>query len=224
MVPGSLTRRGARGAAFVEAIIIISSMTLMLLGMVFFRTFYLRQMRASRVARATVMAYSMGGCIDKPPPQGGPGGPSAWAGPDLDKSATPTGSVGQETRPAEQLKPSPKPADTDAARQGKDGSDKMLKNIPGAPVDGNALFPVAHMGLEMGASATTKQGVLQTERGFKSKVRSKSYVVCGEEMRPGNILDLIHFAQSFVKTSSQPPVLPPDYHEDPPTDLPPEYK
>lgn len=205
MITRSLARRRSRGAVFVEAVLIVATMILMLMGMVFFRTYYLEQMKTSRVARAAVLAYSMGGCDEK-------GGPSAWVGDDMRKSAQQTRSVDQETRPAQQLKPAPTSS----------GASAMMAQIPGAPVGGNALFPVAKLGLEVNVQATTREGALQTPRAIKSTARAKSYVVCGEEMKEGSIADLISMARSIISfnTNSSEPS---DYKEDPPAQLPPEY-
>jgi len=52
----------ARGAIFVEAIIIIASMTAMFLGLVFFRVLYVNATITSRLARGGAIAYSMSGC------------------------------------------------------------------------------------------------------------------------------------------------------------------
>jgi hypothetical protein len=75
-----IRRQRERGAIFVEAIIVIATMTLVLLSMVFFENMYMKKLRVARLARATVIAYSMRGCPD--------GQDAAqWASVDLDPKA-----------------------------------------------------------------------------------------------------------------------------------------
>ena len=50
-------RQRERGAIFVEAIIVVATMTLVLLSMVFFENMYIKKIRVARLARATVIAY-----------------------------------------------------------------------------------------------------------------------------------------------------------------------
>jgi len=175
------TRNRARGAIFVEAILIVSVLTFLFVGLVFFRTMYLKQMRTARLARASIMAYSMGGCDE-------PGGPGAWAPQDISGSTTQTGGVDKTQEPAKGVDV---PADS--------GEGAMLKTIGGVPSNGSALFPLASMSLQTQAGASTRDSPLGARRGLKRTVRATSYVICGEEMRDGELTDLLHAALSFLK-------------------------
>ena len=53
-----------RGAAMVEAVIVISMLILGLMGLMFFRYFYVKELMAARLARASTLAYAMSGCDD----------------------------------------------------------------------------------------------------------------------------------------------------------------
>lgn len=62
--PISSRRRQERGAAFVEALIVISFLILSFFGLIFFREFYMTELLAMRTARAGVLAYAEIGCED----------------------------------------------------------------------------------------------------------------------------------------------------------------
>src|SRR5262245_56461840 len=55
-------RARARGAIILEAAIVISMLTLGLMGLMFFRTYYIRELTAARLARGAILAHSMVGC------------------------------------------------------------------------------------------------------------------------------------------------------------------
>src|SRR5437763_62212 len=56
------TRRNQRGAAMVEAIVIISVFILFLLGTVYFKNLYQQKLHVLRLGRASTLAYSMAAC------------------------------------------------------------------------------------------------------------------------------------------------------------------
>src|SRR5262249_7016214 len=115
------SRRSERGAIFVEATIIVSSFTLLLLSMVFFKNMYIKQITTMRLARATILAHSMQGC-----PEGGD--PGAWASIDLDPKA------GKNLPPPTNNK-NVKPPGTPAL--GSQRATKIMSELPGAGSDGS---------------------------------------------------------------------------------------
>jgi len=61
-MPTSNRRMRERGAVFVEAVVIISFLTLALLGITFFHKLYVQKERSARLAGAAAIAFAMGAC------------------------------------------------------------------------------------------------------------------------------------------------------------------
>ena len=61
-------RARSRGAAMVEAIVVISVFILFFVGMVYFESLYHEQLRALQLARAAAVAYAMDACPDNTDP------------------------------------------------------------------------------------------------------------------------------------------------------------
>ena len=57
-------RAGKRGAVMVEALIVISLLILGFMGLVFFRGYYEKTLQATRLARGSIIVYSMTGCTE----------------------------------------------------------------------------------------------------------------------------------------------------------------
>ena len=204
---GAWSRRRTRGAIFVEACIVISSFVLLFLSMVFFRNVYLRKIQVARLARATVIAYSMQGCPD--------GNADAWAKPDLDPNAsksTPGPTQTQTGAPTQTQTGVPVPA-TEKTHSKR--ADAIMGEIPGAGSNGGQLNPIADLGFSMKAAATTPSGPLGARRGYSRTMSSTSYVSCAEGIRGDSFSDVMHYAlDRFHLTKGSCP--PPDPNAPPP--------
>src|SRR3954467_10719871 len=73
-------RAGRRGAGFVEAVVVISTLTLGLVALMYVRDLYVKQLGAARLTRAAVIAHSMAGCKTNQPRD--------WLAKDLDGYTT----------------------------------------------------------------------------------------------------------------------------------------
>src|SRR6186713_2867360 len=92
------TRGSARGAVFLEAIVVISALTLGVIALAYVRDLYVQQMSVARLTRAAVIAHSMAGCKTNHPRD--------WLGKDL---------AGYTTQGASQDKQSARGKDAGAA-------------------------------------------------------------------------------------------------------------
>ena len=172
-------RRNTRGAAMVEALIVVSILVLGFMGLVFFKQMYVGQLHAQRVARASIIAHGMGACEANYAPD--------WAGEDVGNSA------------ANQGLPSEEAADGAAASQVSDGaaSGPSTSTTPpntgadsrAAPVvngleqttpDGNGfLNKIAGNEFTSKVEVNTNQGTARESR-FRADVRSTAFVSCGD--------------------------------------------
>lgn len=147
-------RNAARGAIFVESIIVISFFTLCFLGTMFFRELYVKKARAQRLARASAMSYAESACS---------GDPKAGLDKDLPPNQPPpAGSAGQPLGNA----PGGDPTANDAIG-------KFDNTSHGGPFD-----PITAITVQTTAEASTQKSVGAPKQGFKSTVTSTSYVSC----------------------------------------------
>jgi hypothetical protein len=171
----STRRRRQRGAILVEAVIVISTLTLGLLGLAFFRDFYIDQIKVSRLARASVIAHSMVGCE-----QDG----REWIGRDLGAF---TGFNPQQQDQA---------ATGDTAASYAPGADappvagQLLEQAPGTTSGGEGLLnPISTSGVagQVRAAANGPTG----GRVFEAVVKSNSFVTCGDEVRKRDVEEVL---------------------------------
>ncbi len=168
-----------RGAAFVEAVIVISFFILALSGIVYFKTLYRTKIRASRIARASTIQYAMIGC---------PEGAGVAAGTAEDRKG---------------LAPS---GDSENA-QVKNNSDTGGLNDPKsqaaagsiAGTSGFFLNPITKIGMFGAPKVTVKRGFL-SEDSFKGTVKSISYASCPDKVRNGDFDEVIGYVKdAFFK-------------------------
>ena len=169
----------------VEACIVIASFVLLFLSMAFFRNVYLRKIQTMRLARATLIAYSMQGCPDNQTP-------TQWASVDLDPKA------GKNT-PGATNSTVPVPA-TEKSHSKR--ADDIMGTVPGAGSNGSTLNPIGELGFTMRAAATTKTGVLGKRKGYGVDMSSTSYVTCSEGIRDDDFKSIVHYALDHFKLSS----------------------
>jgi hypothetical protein len=168
-------RAGLRGAMFVEAVIVISFMVVALTGLMFFKEYYGKQLRAMRLARAAAIAYSMGACKDNV------NTPAAWTDKDkfkLNAAAAPK-DVDQD------------PGMSNAMQQSGGSYGQQSAQQGGALDSGNVLNKMVMTVFSGEAKIQEQRGPLAggTKDIFKGTVQSKSYVSCGDEVLTGSTFD-----------------------------------
>jgi hypothetical protein len=183
----ALVRRGrSRGVVFVEAVIIVTTMTLFFMAIIFFRSVYVKKVRTQSLARASAIAYSMGGCENNDP--------TAWAGRDLGGNAA-SSRTDEEQIPKqnpEGYTPEPKPTG-----DGTEKAEGIMDKLPQTGNDDSILNPVARIGLADEASVTTRDGALGPRRGFTHAVTARSHVSCGDVVRDGDFDEIVDVVTSM---------------------------
>lgn len=164
-------RRRARAAVFVEALVVISTLSLCFAALVYLRDLYLRQLSAASLARSAALAHALGACKSNAPEQ--------WLGRDLAGYRSHT--------PRQQRQPVRGGAGRGAGVRGDGGRAARLFASSGAATsDGEGLLnPVTDADVS-GQAALRGQGVV-----FQGQARSRSFVSCGEEVRDGDYDQLL---------------------------------
>jgi len=160
---------------FVEAIFVISILTLGLMGLAFFRKLYVNELNVQRLARAAALAHAMSGCDEQETED--------WIAKDLANftALTPT----QESQTALGNEPGAIPsdaggmlADNGVTTQNGEG---IVNRITIADLSGNAAV----------SSAPDATG---RSTNFQADLRSISYVSCGDEVEKrqySGVLDML---------------------------------
>jgi hypothetical protein len=166
-----------RGAAMVEAAIVISMLVLGLAGLMFFRYFYAKELMAARLARASTLAYAMSGCDGQVPKD--------WIGTkdrvDLNVSAPDA-----DSQPA-----TGKNVDK-AATSSDSGANGFLSGL-GLTGDGRGVLnPITKTGVDGTVKIDGSSGSFAPSKTyFKGDVKARSYVTCGEKPKDGDIGTLV---------------------------------
>jgi hypothetical protein len=171
-------RVGVRGAMFVEAVIVISFMVVALTGLMFFKEYYGKQLRAMRLARAAAIVYSMGACKED---ANDPNKPVAWTDKDKAKlnATTAPKDVDQDPGMSNAMQQSGASYGQQSAQQGGAmDSGNMLNKMVMTVFSGEAKIQEQRSPLAGG-----------TKDIFKGTVQSKSYVSCGDEVLTGSTFD-----------------------------------
>lgn len=176
-----------RGAAMVEAAIVISLLILGLMGLMFFRTFYIKQMLASRLARASILAYSMNGCERQEPLD--------WIG-RKDRVNLRVGPPDSNREPAvgENQDQSASPSDPKTSR--------MMEGTDTLSADGRGVLnPVTNSDLSGLVTLNSEQGLLTPSKTvFSNPVHARSFVTCGEPRREGNVRGVLDSLMDKLKS------------------------
>jgi hypothetical protein len=166
-----------RGAAMVEAAIVISILTLGLMGLMFFRYYYVKELTASRLARASILAYSMSGCDGQEPKD--------WIGTNdrIDLTVSAPDADSQPATGKDQQK---------AATSSNSDANGFLGGL-GLTGDGRGVLnPITKSHLDGKVAFNSKPGVLAPSKTiFKNDVQASSYVTCGEKPKEGNVGTLV---------------------------------
>jgi hypothetical protein len=173
----SLRRRArARAAVFVEAVVVISTLSLCFGALIYFRDLYLRQLSTARLARSAALAHALGACKSNSPEQ--------WLGRDLSDYRSLT--------PRQQRQPVRGGAGRGAGGRGDGGrASRLFAGSGSATSDGEGLLnPITDADVSGRAQL---RGGGPTRRGlsFQGEARSQSFVSCGEEVKNGDYDQLI---------------------------------
>jgi hypothetical protein len=172
--------RSERGAALVEALIVISLLILGFAGTVFFRDFYVKTLLATRLARGSVLAYSMTGC-------GSNNEPAQWIG-RLDLASLTAARPNSARAPA-----AGRNNGANARSTGKAG--EVMSRVPGLSDDGGGIMnPTATSDLSGRVRVRTSDGALSTPRTFfDSPVHARSFVSCSDPVRNGDFGEVLDY-------------------------------
>jgi hypothetical protein len=159
------SRRYRRGAVFVEAVIIITSLVLFLMGMIFFRRVYNNKLFVMRAARGATLAYAMGGCKANEP--------RAWL-----KNDTPLGATHSRGEDKNSQQTTASPPDDPKAKA-------VYDSLPQAGTDGSFLNPINKVTL------STPVSVVSKNKGFRGDIGSISFVTCDDVVRNGDFGEMV---------------------------------
>lgn len=167
-----------RGAAMVEAAVVISMLILGLMGLMFFRSYYVKELTASRLARASILAYSMSGCDGQVPKD--------WIG--IKERIDLTVSVPD----APDSQPATGQNQNQAATTSDSGANGFLDGL-GLTGDGRGVLnPITNSKIDGKVTLNSKPGLLSPKKTvFKSDVRARSFVTCGEKPKEGDVGTLV---------------------------------
>ncbi|HVW29676.1 MAG TPA: TadE family protein [Polyangiaceae bacterium] len=171
------TRRGERGAIFVEAIIVIASFTLMFMGMVFFRLLYVNSTITSRLARGGAIAYSMSGCDSV--------APKDWIGTDAKKYTVDPPNAPSNDTVATKESTSP---------QGSNEASSATSKIPGLGGKG-FLNPIGEVSDETNVTTYTAGSFGRQKTVFQTHLAPRSYVTCGDVVRDGDFDEVFGYVK-----------------------------
>jgi hypothetical protein len=178
-------RARTRGAILVEALIVISLLILGFMGLVFFRAYYTKTLVATRLARGSILVYSMTGCGDSNHPR-------EWIGNRDLANLTAAAPNGAE-QPARSTAP--------PATAGQEGG-SVLSRLPGLSGDGGGIMnPISTSDLSGRVRVRTSSGALSPERTvFDQQVHARSFVSCGDPIRDGDFEDAIKYITGIFDT------------------------
>jgi len=169
-----VARLRQRGAVFVEAIVVISALTLGVIALAYVRDLYVQQMAVARLTRAAVIAHSMAGCKTNQPRE--------WLGKDL--AGYTTQGTNEERQSARGKDGGGAPSGTDSAK-----ASNLVQRSGATSSDGKGLLnPITDAEFGGQAKATGREGgrTSRTQTVFSGKVRAKSFVSCGDEVKDGD--------------------------------------
>jgi len=173
-----------RGAIFVEAVIVISFFVLALIGLMYFRSLYGKQLTAMRLARSAALAYAMGAC------EADANRPENWIGNDTGALSSDEES---DTEPVDTGASGSMDDQTDESREVMDGMEGY-----GLSSDGTILNQMT-VATFSGEAKVTQYDVNSDTRKpiFHKQVRSKSYISCGDKIRSDNWDDIFDWIQEI---------------------------
>jgi len=165
------TRR--RGAALVEALILMSALVTGLLGLIYFRDLYITELRVLRLARASAVAHSMAACTAN--------SPELWL--DLDLQVYQSNTPLQDQMPASgSARSRARPTNAREAQRAR----RFVESSGAGTSSGEGLLnPVSTSDVSGAVSASGG------DTAFEGKGRALSYVGCGDAVKQHRYPDLV---------------------------------
>jgi hypothetical protein len=171
---------GARGAIFVEAIIIIATLTLLFMGLVFFRLLYVNAAITSRLARGGTIAFAMSGC--------GSVSPKDWIGTDAKRyTVLPANSPSNDVVPTQET----------TQPQKSDKTADMADNLPGMTGGKSVLNPIGEGSVATNVTTSTGASLGRTKTVFKTHLEPRSYATCNDVVRPGSFDEVFGYVKGM---------------------------
>jgi hypothetical protein len=167
-------RADERGAVFLEAIVVISALTLGLIALTYVLDLYVKQMAVARLTRAAVIAHSMAGCKGNQPRE--------WLGKDLSNYTT---------QGANQDRQSARGRDNGGAASGANSARarNLVQRSGATSSDGQGMLnPITDAEFGGLAKASGREGgpTSRNQTVFSGRVRARSFVSCGDEVKDGD--------------------------------------
>lgn len=178
-----------RGAILVEALIVISFLIMGFMGLIFFRAYYTKTLAATRLARGSILVYSMTGCGDSNHPR-------VWIG-TSDLASLNAAAPGGGSEPAQSGRP---------AATATDEGGSVMSRIPGLSGDGSGIMnPITVSDLTGHVRVFTSGGLLGRDRtAFENGVRARSFVSCGDPIRDGDFSDVLSYISGIFRSEPVP--------------------
>jgi Flp pilus assembly protein TadG len=175
-----VARSSQRGAVFVEAVIVISILTLGLMGLAFFRKLYVNELHVQRLARAAALAHAMSGCDDEET--------ESWIARDLANFAAvaPT----QESQPALGSEPGGIPGDASGFL---DQNGVTTQNGEGI------VNRITIADLSGAAAVSSSPDATGSSTRFEADLRAISYVSCGDTVEKRQYTSVLDMLESQLR-------------------------
>lgn len=186
-IRGAALRRGARGAVFVEALIVISSLVLFFIGIVYVGHLYAQQLHVLRATRAAGLAFATSGCQDGAKVMAAlpPADAKVLAPPQAAGAAETGGLVPDRSSRALSKQPKATTALNDTMKDTGFGLPRL------GAIDGQEdVGTVGHQGL-LGAA-------------LPKTVRSSTGVLCNEPNKAGSVGGAVTHVMEFFQHTTQP--------------------
>ena len=163
--------RKKRGAAMVEALIVISFLVLGFMGLVYFKNLYVGHLSTLRLARASIIAHGMVGCEANYPPD--------WLGADADSQTADEAVVDDQlAQPDNDVGTLPSTTPDDGGSESRAGD--VVARVDNMPSEGGYLNEIA--GTQVNGLVRVTSQTNGREDAFEAQVRSRAYVSCGDRV------------------------------------------
>lgn len=166
-----------------EACIVVCSFVLFMLGLVFFFNLYTNKLKIARSARASAIAYAMGGCEAN--------NPADWAKADLPSQSATTPGRSNDNQPTRD------PRGVAGGTPGGDKAKSIVSSLPGTGSDDSILNPVGSVGMSVTVSTQSKPNPLAPGQGFSAAAASRSYATCNDKVRDGDFGEIVGYVTSM---------------------------
>jgi hypothetical protein len=167
-------RATERGAAMVEAIVVMPVLILVFVGMSYFHHLYKKQLLVMRLARVAAVAYGMSGCN---------GSPTENVAPDFVANGIDVGASGTS------------PGSTHVGSIGGAAPAVGSGNAVGSALDSKGMDKDAVASVRLSSAAAAGDPVYAAV--LRSSITSTAYMSCGEVPMQGDVGDALKFVKGL---------------------------